>query len=106
MSKLLLAIVHREDAEPVASALVAEGYRFTRVPTIGGFLGEANQTLVLAVEDDVVEDALSTIERSCQPREVEVPLVLVDRLQDWEARTVAHGGATVLIAELDRIVRL
>jgi hypothetical protein len=42
----------------------------------------------------------------CHARDVEVPLVLTERLADWQARTVAHGGATILVADLDRIIRI
>jgi uncharacterized protein YaaQ len=106
MSKLLIAIVHHDDAAAVADDLRADGRRFTQVPTVGGFLGEANATFVLAVEEHEVEEVLGDIEGACHARDVEVPLVLLERLRDWDARTVAHGGATVLIADLERIVRL
>ncbi len=103
--KLLIAFVHAEDIGPVSDDLRAGGYRFTRIPSIGGFLDEASATFVLAVEDLGVEDVLRSFERSSQVREVEVPLVLQERLEDWRARTVRHGGATVLIADLERIVQ-
>jgi uncharacterized protein YaaQ len=106
MPKLLIAIVHHDDADPVADELRADKRRFTQVPTVGGFLGEANATFVLAVEDHEVDEVLRDIEGACTARDIEVPLVLLERLKDWDARTVAHGGATVLIAELERIVRL
>ena len=106
MAKLLIAILHHDDAEPVADALRRNGHRFTRVPTVGGFLAAPNDTFVLATEDETVDAILSVIETACQPREIEVPLVLLDRLADWQERTVAHGGATVLVADLERIVRL
>jgi uncharacterized protein YaaQ len=106
MAKLLLAVVHQADSEPVADALRAGHYRFTRIPTVGGFLGESNATFALAVEDDAVEDVLGVFEAAAHSREVEVPLVLLDRLRDWQDATVSHAGATVLIADLERIVRV
>jgi uncharacterized protein YaaQ len=106
MPKLLIAIVHHDDAEAVDETLRADGHRFTRIPTVGGFLGEPNETLLLAVDDDRVEAVIADLDRACSPREIEIPLVLLEHLRDWEARTVEHGGATVLIADLDRIVRL
>jgi uncharacterized protein YaaQ len=106
MPKLLIAIVHRDDADAVDDALRNEGRRFTRIPTVGGFLGEPNATILLAVDDGQVEDVIADLDRACSPREIEIPLVLLDHLRDWEARTVEHGGATVLIADLERIVRL
>jgi uncharacterized protein YaaQ len=106
VQKLLVAIVHHDDAEAVADGLRQARIRFTRIPSFGGFLGEPNETYLMAVADDEVEHALTTLEGVSHPREVEVPLVLLDRLADWKAQTVAHGGATVLIVDLERIVRI
>jgi uncharacterized protein YaaQ len=106
MPKLLIAIVHHDDAAAVDDALRDAGHRFTRIPTVGGFLGEPNETLVLAVEDERVEDVIADLDHACSPREIEIPLVMLDHLRDWEARTVEHGGATVFVADLERIVRL
>jgi uncharacterized protein YaaQ len=104
--KLLIAIIHRDDADPVSDALRAAGVRFTRLPSLGGFLGEPNETYLMAVEVGQVPVALHALESVSHTREVEVPLVLLERLTDWQARTVAHGGATVLILDLAGIVRL
>ncbi len=106
MSKLLFAIVHGDDAAAAADALRRAGHRFTQLPSLGGLLGEPNATFLLAAEDDRVEAILGTLSEVCRPREVEVPLVLLERLADWKARTVAHGGATVLVVDLERTVRL
>jgi uncharacterized protein YaaQ len=106
VSKLLIGIVHRDDATAVAEALRESGHRFTHLPSLGGFLGEENATFVLGVDDADEHDVLAILERVCRGREVEIPLVLLERLNDWEARTVVHGGATVLVADLVRIVRI
>ncbi len=106
MSKLLVAIVHHDDAEPVAEALRHAGHRFTQLPSIGGFLGSDNATFVFGVEDAAEAAVVGILEEVCHRRDVEVPLVLTERLADWQARTVSHGGATILVADLDRIVRI
>lgn len=106
MSKLLVAVVHGDDAAAAADALRRAGHRFTQLPSIGGFLGESNATFLLATEDERVEAVLAGLAEVCRPRQVDVPLVLLERLADWKARTVAHGGATVLVVDLERIVRL
>jgi len=106
MSKLLLAIVHGDDAAAAADALRQAGHRFTQLRSLGGLLGEPNATFLLAAEDERVEAVLAILADVCRPRELEVPLVLLERLVDWKARTVAHGGATVLVVDLERIVRL
>jgi uncharacterized protein YaaQ len=104
--KLLIAIIHRDDADAVSDALRAAAIRFTRVPSLGGFLGEPNETYLMAVEAGRVTVALAALDAVAQTREVDVPLVLLERLTDWQAQTVAHGGATVLIVDLAAIVRL
>jgi uncharacterized protein YaaQ len=106
MSKLLVAFVHRDDAGPVAEALREAGHRFTHLPSVGGFLGTENSTLVMGVEDDEEPRIIAIFEQVCHRRELEVPLVLLERLADWKAQTVAHGGATILVADLARIVRI
>ena len=106
IQKLLVAIVHHDDAEAVSDALRNARFRFTRIPSFGGFLGEPNETYLMAVSEAEVGRVLETLEAVSHPREVEVPLVLLDRLADWKAQTVAHGGATVLIVDLERIVRI
>ncbi len=106
MSKLLIAFVHRDDATAVADALRDEGFRFTQVPSLGGFLSEPNATFLLAVEDDKVRSVTGLLERTATQREVEMPLVLLERLRDWQDRVVSYGGATVLVVNLEEIVRI
>ncbi len=106
MSKLLVSIVHNDDAAPVSEALRGAGHRFTQLPSIGGFLGSDNATFVFGVEDAAETAIVRIFEDVCHRRDVEVPLVLTERLSEWKARTVSHGGATILVADLDRIVRI
>jgi uncharacterized protein YaaQ len=106
MSKLLIAVVHADDSGAVAEALREDGHRFTRLASSGGFLGSENATFILGVEDRDEERAVAVFGRASQRREIELPLVLLERLEDWKARTVSHGGATILIVDLARIVRL
>jgi uncharacterized protein YaaQ len=106
MAKFLIAFVHPDDAAPLAEALRAAGHRFTHLPSVGGFLGTDNATVVLGVDDAVAPDVLAIFEEVCHRRDVAVPLVLFDRLADWKAQTVAFGGATILLGDLDRIVRI
>jgi uncharacterized protein YaaQ len=106
MAKLLIAIVHQADADLVADGLRAGGHRFTHVPTIGGFLGEPNATFMLAVEDAELASVRAVFEDAAHGREIDVPLVLLERLEDWQSRTVSHGGATILVADLEAIVRI
>jgi uncharacterized protein YaaQ len=106
MSKLLIAVVHPEDAGPLGDALRGAGHRFTQLPSIGGFLGTDNATFVLGVDDAAEAGVIELFEDVCHDRDMEVPLVLTERLADWQARTVSHAGATIFVADLERIIRI
>jgi len=106
VSKLLIAVVHNLDAEEVISALEEKQHRVTMVPSIGGFLRIENATLLIGAEEDEVPDVLGVIEQHCSSRDLELPLVVVGRLQDELPRMVRHGGATVMIADLDSIRKI
>jgi len=103
VAKLVLAILHQLDAENVVTALEEAGHRLTRISSIGGFLGIENVTLLLAVDDDKVEAVVAVIERYSSSREMELPLVVQGRLQDELPSLVRHGGATILIANLESV---
>ena len=105
MSLLLVAIVQDSDADRVVDALGEAGHRSTRLPSLGGYLGAANTTILVGIDDAQEDEVLAILERTCSGREVEVPLVLLERLKD-APRVVQYGGATVFVVELRRIVRL
>lgn len=104
--KLLVAFVQESDGDGVADALRNEGYRFTRIASRGGFLDTPNVTLVMAVSDESVPAVVELYKANCSGREVDVPLVLEGRLRDWQAQVVSYAGATILVAELEDLIRL
>jgi uncharacterized protein YaaQ len=106
MSKLILAVLHPLDAEGVVTALEGAGHRLTQIPSMGGYLGLENVTLMMAAEDARVDDIISVIERHCSIREIELPLVVRGRLKDELPRLVKHGGATILIVDLERVLQV
>jgi len=64
--KLILAILRTDCGEAAADALVAQGYRVTKVAATGGFLQQGNTTLLLGVEELQVEGALVVIKSACK----------------------------------------
>ena len=104
--KLLFAIVQASDANRAADRLRADGHRFTRLGSVGGFLETENATLILAVEDPAVAAVVEALRDTCSGREVEVPLVLTERLKDWQERVVHYAGATILVVDLQEMIRL
>lgn len=103
MQKLLIVILHQQDAEQVVTALEDAGHRLTQIPSIGGFLRLENVTLLLALEEAAVDSAVAVIERYCSSRDLELPLVVRGRLKDELPGLIRHGGATIMVADLDRL---
>ena len=66
--KLIIAIVQDEDASRLINNLMTEGYRVTKLATTGGFLRAGNTTLLVGVEDDKLEHAMSVVEKVCKSR--------------------------------------
>ncbi len=108
--KLILSIVHSDDAGHLVDALVEKEYRATRINTAGGFLKESNATILVGVEDNQVEDVLATIKLSCQSRTQYVnpmpPIMEPGEFYMPYPVEVQVGGATVFVLEVARYERL
>jgi uncharacterized protein YaaQ len=104
--KLLVAIVQPADADRAAEQLRTARHRFTRIDSTGGFLETPNVTLMLAVEDEVVPDVVEILHETCRSREVEVPLVLTERLHDWREALVSYAGATILVLDVAEMIQI
>lgn len=55
--KLLVFVTDDAHADPTVDALVEQGFRVTRLATTGGFLRRGNTTLLVGVEDHLVDQA-------------------------------------------------
>ena len=56
--KLIYAIVRNDNEDDVVDALMQAKYSVTRLATTGGFLRKGNTTLMIATDDEKVEDAI------------------------------------------------
>jgi uncharacterized protein YaaQ len=108
--KLVLAIVHNEDAGPLVDALLEHEYRATRLHSSGGFLKQSNATIVLGVEDDEVEDVVSIVRETCTSRTQTVnpmpPIMEPGEFFMPYPLEVEVGGATVFVMPVERFERL
>ncbi len=66
--KVLFVIVQHDDVSNLGKALTAGGYRSTRYASSGGFLRRGNETFLIGVEDEEVEDVLLIVRETCRPR--------------------------------------
>jgi uncharacterized protein YaaQ len=70
--KLVIAIVHPDDAGGMVDALLRQSYRATRLQSSGGFLKKSNATLLVGVEDAQVDDVISVIRANSRSRTQQV----------------------------------
>lgn len=108
--KLVVAVIQGKDAESLAAALRAGGYRSTQINSAGGFLRENNVTLLIGVEDADVADVLRLIEHNCYTRTQYVnPLLPIMEPGEFYVPNpveVQVGGATVFVLNVRRCERM
>jgi uncharacterized protein YaaQ len=108
--KLVVAIVHNEDAGPLVSALLERQYRATRLHSSGGFLRQSNATVMLGVDEDKVEEVLDLIRVNCTSRTQVVnpmpPIMEPGEFYMPYPVEVEMGGAVVFVVPVDRFERL
>ncbi len=59
--KMVLCIIHNDDADNVVQAVSDAGFKTTRIASTGGYLGEGNCTLVSLVEPSRVDEFLQLV---------------------------------------------
>lgn len=108
--KLVLAIVHNEDAGPLVTALLERKYRATRLHSAGGFLRQSNATVILGVEEAQVEEVIGVIRENCTSRtQVMNPMPPIMEPGEFSMPypvEVKMGGAVVFVLPVERFERL
>ena len=108
--KLVVAIVHNEDAGALVDALLDKEYRATRLHSSGGFLKQSNATIILGVEDDSIDAVLEIVRDTCHARTQVVnpmpPIMEPGEFFMPYPLEVEVGGATVFVLPVERFERL
>jgi uncharacterized protein YaaQ len=108
--KLVVAVVHNEDAGALVDALLDREYRATRLHSSGGFLKQSNATIILGVEDDAVDAVLGIIRETSKARTQVVnpmpPIMEPGEFFMPYPLEVEVGGATVFVLPVDRFERI
>ena len=108
--KLVVAIVHNEDAGALVDALLQREFRATRLQSSGGFLKQSNATVIVGAEDDAVEDVLAIVREMCTSRTQVVnpmpPIMEPGEFFMPYPLEVEVGGATVFVLPVERFERL
>jgi uncharacterized protein YaaQ len=108
--KLVVAIVHNEDAGALVDALLEREYRATRLHSSGGFLKQSNATVMVGVDEAQVEEVLGIVRENCHARTQIVnpmpPIMEPGEFFMPYPLEVEVGGATVFVLPVERFERL
>jgi uncharacterized protein YaaQ len=108
--KLVVAIVHSEDAGALVDALLERQHRATRLQSSGGFLRQANVTVLVGAEEDKVDEVLAVVRETCISRTQVVnpmpPIMEPGEFFMPYPLEVEVGGATVFVLPVERFERL
>ncbi|MBQ3575718.1 MAG: cyclic-di-AMP receptor, partial [Clostridia bacterium] len=87
--------------------LMDDGFRATKLATTGGFLRSGNTTLLIGVEDEQLDQAMSIIEHTCKSRKHTAPVHtpsagMPGMYVPGYPVQVTVGGATVFVLQVDQ----
>ena len=67
--KLIYAIVRNDNEDDVMDALNKDHFQVTKLASTGGFLRKGNSTLMIATQDDMVDECIELIKKQCGKRQ-------------------------------------
>ena len=107
--KLLVSIVHSDDADQLITALREGGFSCTKISTTGGFLREGNATILVGTDEVNVPNVLEIIKRNCHTRTQYVnplpPVMEPGELYMPNPVEVQVGGAVIFVLDVERLGR-
>jgi uncharacterized protein YaaQ len=108
--KLVVAVVHNEDARVLIDALLAHEYRATWLHSSGGFLKQSNATILLGVNEAKVEEVVALVRDNCHSRTQTVspipPIMEPGEFFMPYPLEVEVGGAVVFVLPVERFERI
>ena len=101
-SVLLMAVVQAQDADNAISTLLELKMSVTRLPSVGGFLGRRNVTLLIGMSESRQGFAMEALKKNCRQRIEYIAVPLESAPLPLPAPTpIPIGGATVFTLEVD-----
>ena len=104
--KLVLAIIHDEDAHKLMTALNKSNFQVTKLASTGGFLRVGNTTMLVGVEEDKLDQVLKIINDKCQTKK---QMTVANQQYTTTPEgyipypiEVTAGGATVFVVDIEQ----
>jgi uncharacterized protein YaaQ len=108
--KLVVAVVHNEDANTLIDALLKREFRATWIHSSGGFLKQSNATVLLGVDDAKVEEVVGVVRETCHSRtQIVSPIPPIMEPGEFflpYPLEVEVGGAVVFVLPVERFERI
>ncbi len=106
-SNLLMAIVQSQDADIAEQALKKIGIECYQLPSVGGFLGRKNITMIIRSEPETNEEIMDILRNSCSQR-IEFIAVPIEsaQLAIPTPTQIAVGGAAIFGITAEKIIKL
>ena len=108
--KMIVAVVHNEDARVLVDALLSHRFRATWLHTSGGFLKQSNATILVGVDDAQIDEVVSIVRENCRARSQTVspipPIMEPGEFFMPYPIEVEVGGAVIFVLPIERFERI
>jgi CPA1 family monovalent cation:H+ antiporter len=103
ITQLIAAIIQEQDLENAVSSLSKLGLSVTNLPSVGGFLGRRNVTLLIGLPKGQEEATVRALNQSCRRRvEYIAPPIEGSPIPLPTPAHITVGGATVFMLDVER----
>lgn len=100
--KLLIAVVQAQDCDLAENVLNQETCIVTRLPSVGGFLGKRNATLLIGLDSDKVSKIKELLQNTCKKRVAFIAVPIENAPLPMPMPTpVTIGGVSMFTLDLD-----
>ncbi len=100
---MIIAVVQSQDADNASNSLEKLGASVTKLPSVGGFLGRKNVTLMIGIKQGEEEKAYQELQKNCRQRVEYISIPLESAPLPLPAPTpVTIGGAKVFSLEIEK----
>ena len=99
---VMMAVVQAQDADIARESLEKMGLTVDRLPSVGGFLGRRNATLLIGMQANQREAVVEALHKSCRQRIEFIAVPLESAPLPLPTPTpITVGGATILTMDVE-----
>jgi uncharacterized protein YaaQ len=103
VTQMMIAVIQSQDIDAANAALKKVNVHATRLPSVGGFLGRRNATLMLGLRPEDLEKANQALQESCRQRIEYLAVPLESAPLPLPTPTpITVGGANIFTVNIER----